>query len=553
MTRQVYNSAVIYCRVSSAKQKLAGGGLESQEHRCRQYADTNGYDVAAVFPDDASGGGSFMKRPGMVALLSFLDAQPDKSFVVIFDDLKRFARDTQFHIMLRQELAARGARVECLNFTFEDTPEGRFAETIFAAQGELEREQNRRQTIQKMKARVEKGYYVFWAPIGYRYERTREHGKLLVRDEPYASVLQEALEGYAAGRFQSKSEVQRFLEGHPQFPKTSIHPQRIDEFLTRPVYAGMVEAPTWEVSLRKGHHEPLISYETFQRIQDRRNGKMKAPVRDDINEDFPLRGFLMCDDCGKPMTACWSKSKTGKKHPYYWCKTKGCPSHRKSIRRADVEGHFEEFLQSMQPSTGLFELSKALFSHAWDMRSSQAEDMKKAASRELDKIDTQIDALVSRILDATNQTVIAAYEAKIDALEKEKWVLSERAKAKPQPRHTAAEMFELAFAFLSSPWNIWKKGDFAWKRIVLRLAFAEPISYGREKGIRTPNLSMPFKALGADFVGKNGVAHLRGFEPLASAFGGQRSIQLSYRCVCCAIYAAAENTAMEKWPPLVIH
>jgi len=215
--------AVIYCRVSSTRQKTEGGGLESQEHRCRQYAAAQGYDVEAVFPDDASGGGDFIKRPGMVALLSYLDAQPDKNYLVIFDDLKRFARDTEFHIKLRREFQTRGARIECLNFKLDDSPEGKFVETIFAAQGELEREQNRRQVIQKMKARVEKGYYVFHTPVGYRYARDRVHGKLLCRDEPVASILAEALEGYASGRFSSQVEVKRFLESKPDFPKSGAN------------------------------------------------------------------------------------------------------------------------------------------------------------------------------------------------------------------------------------------------------------------------------------------------------------------------------------------
>ena len=126
---------MIYCRVSSRAQEAEGHGLESQETRCRQHAAASGYDVAAVFPDTITGGGDFMQRPGMVALLSFLDAQPAERFVVIFDDLKRFARDTRFHLDLREAFRLRGAKIECLNFKFDDTPEGEFIETIMAARG----------------------------------------------------------------------------------------------------------------------------------------------------------------------------------------------------------------------------------------------------------------------------------------------------------------------------------------------------------------------------------------------------------------------------------
>lgn len=273
--------ALIYCRVSSTKQRLEGSGLESQEQRCRAYAEEKGYTVDAVFPDHVSGGGDFMNRPGMVSMLSFIDAQPGVSYNIIFDDLKRFARDTEFHLKLRREFAMRGATIECLNFSIEDTPEGKFIETVIAAQGELEREQNRRQVVQKMKARVENGYWVFRAPVGYRYVNAPSGGgRVLVPDEVLGPIVREALEGYAKGHFASQAEVQRFLESKPEFPKDksdgTMRPMTVNRLLKKVVYAGYVEAPKWGVSVRKGYHEGLISFETHQRIIENIEGKKET-------------------------------------------------------------------------------------------------------------------------------------------------------------------------------------------------------------------------------------------------------------------------------------
>ncbi|MEM8750718.1 MAG: recombinase family protein [Pseudomonadota bacterium] len=88
--------AVIYCRVSSAKQVEEGHGLDSQEVRCREYAKRKGYDVLQVFGDKGVSGGA-LDRPQMRAMLSFLLAQPNKNTVVIIDDLNRFSRDVRVH------------------------------------------------------------------------------------------------------------------------------------------------------------------------------------------------------------------------------------------------------------------------------------------------------------------------------------------------------------------------------------------------------------------------------------------------------------------------
>ena len=387
-----------------------------------------------------------------------------------------------------------------------------------------------------MRARLMNGYWVFSCPVGYRLERTDGHGKLLVRDEPRASILQEALEGFASGRFVTQAEVKRFLESQPCWPRDlpngEIRSQRITELLTRIVYAGYIEYGKWDVSLRKGHHEGIISLETYERIQQRlSDGETKrAPARADIHEDFRLRGFITCDDCGKPLTANWSKSKTGKKHPYYLCFTKGCPSHRKSIRRDTLEGDFEGLLQRMQPTKNLFRIAKAMFAEIWAMKKLQIADAAKAFKQDIHKLEKQIEGLLDHLVDAGSSSVVKAYERRISKLEREKAVLEEKALIAADQPHTQEETFELAMRFLSNYWNIWKNGDLTMRKTVLRLAFLGPLPYSRIEGLRTPKSALPFKVLARIQGGKCEMAHRGGFEPPAPRFVVWCSIQLSYRC-----------------------
>lgn len=441
LKQETKQKVLIYCRVSSTKQKTEGHGLDSQEHRCRQYAAVRGYEVEKVFPDDASGGGDFMNRPGMVSLLHYLDQNRGTHYVVLFDDLKRFARDREFHFKLKEALTFRKATVECLNFRFEDTPENEFIEAIFAAQGQLERQQNKRQVIQKMKARLEQGYNVFQAPPGYVYKKVPEHGKLMVRDEPMASIIQEALEGYASGRFQMQAEVQRFLEKNPYYPSKDkqgrVHPSRVKEMLTNPMYAGYVGKKDWAVSMRKGQHEPLVSLETFEKIQERLTKKAKAPARKDIREDFPLRGFILCDCCQRPLTSGWAKGKR-KKHPYYFCYHKGCEMYGKTIRRDKLEGDFEDLLKTLQPAQGIFVLAKTMFKDGWDQQINVMESMVQGAKQKLASIEQDIQRTVDRIMTASTPAVITRYEERIEQLEKEKRLLADT-QDKPPVQHGSFE------------------------------------------------------------------------------------------------------------------
>tara|TARA_R110000787_G_scaffold173158_2_gene285774 strand:+ start:10006 stop:11571 length:1566 start_codon:yes stop_codon:yes gene_type:complete len=511
-TPKTTSKAVIYCRVSDTKQTLRGTGLGSQETRCREYASSRGYDVVQVFKDDASGG--LINRPGMQSMLSFLRQRRRTPHIVLIDDISRLARGLHAHIELRAAINTSGGILESPSIEFGEDSDSQLIENLLASVSQHQRQKNGEQTLNRMRARTLNGYWVFPAPVGYRYKSVSGQGKVLHTDEPNASILKEALEGYACERFSTQAEVKRFLETHPTFPKTprgEVTNQRVKDFLTQPLYAGYLKVPKWDVSLRPAKHEGLISFETFNTIQLRLNGKARVPARKDINADFPLRGFVLCGCCGKPLTANWSKGKI-KRHPYYLCRNKDCELKGKSIRRDQVEQEFEDLLKSLQPSEDLYSFASSLFRDLWDHRAEKEKERSSSMKAEVSRIERDAEKTMDRLINAESDSAIRAYEKRLGDLDTKKHLLKEKISNCGKPLHTYEETFKHSMNFLSNPWKIWENGSIEYRQTVLKLAFADQLAYDRDNGFRTPKVSLPFKVLEDICSGNEEMAHRGRFE-----------------------------------------
>jgi len=99
-------------------------------------------------------------------------------------------------------------------------------------------------------------------------------------------------------------------------------------------------------------------------------------------------------------------------------------------------------------------------------------------------VETQIQTLLDRIMNASSTSVVGAYENRISQLEQKKLELTQKSAQNGQPTRTFEEMFERG-----------ENGGLEYKRMVLRLVFADNLAYTRGIGYRTPKTTIPFKVL----------------------------------------------------------
>lgn len=507
------NRCVIYCRVSSKKQLTEGDGLKSQELRCRQFAQMKNYEVLAVFAEQGISGGS-SDRPAMQEMLVFLERQVGDIAVVV-DDIKRFARDVEIHFDLKMALLSRGGHLESPHFHLDNSPESKFFETLFAAQAELERNQNKRQVLSRMKARLEQGFWVFKAPPGMEFKSDRSLKKVMMRDEPRATLVEHALKGYAYGSLSTPSTVMRYLFENGFFgPDPKYRAKRYYkvtyEMLSNVLYTGHLEYKKWGIPLQKGYHPALITLDEFDLIKQKLARTMTRP-RTKRDVLFPARGYVLCDTCGKPLTASQSTGKGKQKYGYYHCFNEECTSFRKSVPKSRLEDCIGEMLKSLTVADTLLDALKVHVRTHWSESNHTNETTLAEKKERFGQLQTEIDNLTKRIGETNHEQVAAALTKRLEVVTEEQMRIQEKLATETPNFAKFDAALDLAWPYLREPYAFWEgDGSGQTRKLILLLVLAEPVRYDRDEGLRNLNLTLPYRVIGDIENGKLKMVDLTG-------------------------------------------
>jgi len=509
--------ALIYCRVSSQRQADEGHGREAQAARCKDFCHTKGFIVDKVFTDTATGGGSFEEnRAGQVEIIKHIDKYPFRKFKVVVDDQSRIARDTKAYITFKEQLKNRDVEFASPNFTFDDSPEGEYIGIVTQAGHQLQRQVNRRQVIQKMKARMEAGYWPFGGKKGYAITKDATHGKLAVPTKEALEILKPAIEGFATGKLTRKVDVCRYVVEHgfwtAQSPERYI--DKMTAILTDPFYAGDIEYKAWEVSRRKGYHQGIISSETFEAVQKRlKNDGLGKRIRIDLSSDFEHRGLIVCDGCQSHLTASWCKGRT-QKYAYYFCQNKTCEYFKKLIPRKDIEDRFDTLLKGEHLKSGVDKVVLAVFDKIWAYETSNLKYQDIVSEEGIKTLQDNIRRFTALAGAARSNGIREAYEIQVDEAMTKLKALKERPKMSETdlsvPYQTALGK---AMGLLKSPYATWKKLGTHDKHELFYFIFEAKLPYNPNTGYQTAKIQS-YTRLFQDFVQQNPLGvEMAGIEP----------------------------------------
>lgn len=375
-------TAVAYVRISSLRQ-VDNESPDTQRAIIQSYADANDIEIVenGWFFDEAKSGKN-ADREELNSLLNFAIEYKGKIDYVLVYKLNRMSRDIEsYMVAIKSVLKAKGISIRSATEPIDDTASGRLMETLLMAVGQMDNEMKAGVTKDNMRSLAMQGYWQHPPKVGYDpYKIPNESGKLRPTMKPnaMAAKVKAVLERFSEGDI-TKAELTRYAKEiglHSRYGTPLSH-DSIDRLLHSPEYAGYVHDRFTDYKLVQGKHEPLISVEIYERNLALMSGsKRVGEVHLKFNDDYPLKGLLMCSNCGNALYGSAPKTGSGGRSPRYHCARKACIGKVKSMKVEKVHASFEEMLHKIQPSEELLKLYKTV--------------LIREANRELSNINTTI-------------------------------------------------------------------------------------------------------------------------------------------------------------------
>ena len=319
-------TADLYIRVSTDEQADRGYSQRDQEERLRKHCDQNGIQVRHVVLEDHSA--KTFKRPAWQRLLQQLKKQKGKTDLVLFTKWDRFSRNTGDAYQMIATLRSLGVEPQAIEQPLDlSVPENKMMLAFYLAVPEVENDRRALNVIRGMRKARKEGRWMGAAPIGYKNKVTENGVKYIGPVEPEASIVRWAFEELATGRFNTQQVWKMAREKGLRCQRNNFW-----LFIRNPVYCGKIFIPRYqdeESHFVRGLHEPLITEDLFNRVQEVLDdrGRTFRP-KAEAECEFPLRGYLLCPDCGKLLTASKSKGRNAY-YAYYHCR-QGCRHRNKA-------------------------------------------------------------------------------------------------------------------------------------------------------------------------------------------------------------------------------
>ena len=340
---------VLYARKSTEQDEKQALSIESQVKEMLAIAERENLEIVDIRREAHSAKDSG-QRPVFKELLEDLRRERFNGIIVWHPDrLSRNAGDLGSLVdLMDQKLLV---EIRTYGQSFTNTPSEKFLLMILCSQAKLENDNKSINVKRGLKTRVEMGLWPSPAPTGYLKEKRLDRKCETLVDPDRAPIIKKMFEKVAYEKWSGR-KIYNWLKFELNFKTAAgnknLSLSNIYMILDNHFYYGTFEYPKNSGRWYKGKHEPIITKELFDLVQE----QVKSQFVRAENKEFAFTKLMECGLCGSGVTADekFKKQKNGNvhRHVYYGCtksKDKNCKGGY--INEVELIKQFEELMDQI--------------------------------------------------------------------------------------------------------------------------------------------------------------------------------------------------------------